>query len=125
MNHEFKSELCQPSDLFLDKNNDVYIVNTGHDIIEKLIIANKRTETIVNISQGLNKPSSLFIDNKSDDMYILDYVDVVEQCYVCLCGRTEYERYKYRVKYLSRNSSIVTVIIKGTDFQSYNDYVFR
>ncbi|CAF1559992.1 unnamed protein product, partial [Didymodactylos carnosus] len=109
------SELCQPSDLFLDKNNDVYIVNTGHDTIEKLIIANKTTETIVDGSQGLNKPSSLFIDNKLDDMYILDYVDVAEQCYVCPPGRTEYVRYKYRVKYLPRNSSIVTVIIKGTD----------
>lgn len=54
--------------MFLDEQNNVFVVDTDNNRIQKYISSG----IITVASQGLYKPHSIYVDSSTDDMYILD-----------------------------------------------------
>ncbi|CAF1241098.1 unnamed protein product [Didymodactylos carnosus] len=60
---------CNSSDIWLDKEDNLFIAGTSNNRIQKY---NGTVITTV-ASRGLISPTSLFIDSNTGDIYILDY----------------------------------------------------
>ncbi|CAF4545813.1 unnamed protein product, partial [Rotaria sp. Silwood2] len=93
-------QLCHPSDLFLDMNNNIYIADTSNNRIQKYEFLNKTITTVAHY--GLASPSSLFVDSDTYNLYILDYD-----------FSTSFERHP-RIQYRQKNSVTGKVLVSGT-----------
>lgn len=98
-----ENTLCNPSDLFLDNENNIYIADTKNNRIQKLDPFKKSVSTVAEV--GLHRPSNLFVDIDTNDLYILDYsVD---------------DTMTYRVQYWKQNATNGIIIMNGTTRSKY------
>ncbi|CAF5144304.1 unnamed protein product, partial [Rotaria sp. Silwood1] len=105
------TDLCNPRDIFLDKRNNIFVIDTNNNRIQKYISSN----IITVANQGLNQPQSMYVDNSTDNMYILDF-----GLNDTLVGG-QYE-FNYRVQLWYNSSNRGIIIINGTG-RSYCMYI--
>jgi DNA-binding beta-propeller fold protein YncE len=105
------ADLCNPKDIFLDKKNNIFVIDTNNNRIQKY----SSSGVITVASQGLNQPQSIYVDNSTDNMYILDFG--LNDTLV----RGHYE-FNYRVQLWYNNSNHGIIIINGTG-RSYCMYI--
>ena len=60
---------CSPKDIFLDKQNNLFVIDPSFNRIQKYT----SSDFITVASQGLNQPQSIYVDSSTNDMYILDF----------------------------------------------------
>lgn len=97
-----RNRLCNPYDMFLDEQNNIFVVDTDNNRIQKYTSSG----IITVASQGLYKPHSMYVDSSTGDMYILDW------------GLNDtngkYYQDNYRIQLWRANSTLGITIINGT-----------
>jgi hypothetical protein len=106
--------------LFIDDiNQNLYVVDTDNNRIQKYplneqINDKKGVNGTTVAFQGLMSPTSIFVDTKSEDIYILD------------CGLTNStnrsEATNYRVQLWRKNSNVGQILINKAGLYSPTDY---
>ncbi|CAF1207736.1 unnamed protein product [Rotaria sordida] len=107
--------LCLPYDIFIDnENNKLYIVDTPNNriVLYSSLINDSTTDGIIVANQGLIYPTSIFVDIRMEDMYILDYNK----------NETKNLRYPayYRVQLWHKNDTISKILVNESGKYNYS-----